>query len=162
LESLVSIKREISNICELYNSHRLYVIYNIVKLYYMGISEQSAESLKAKELEIESILQEMNRIFQKYSLDTFYQNIKFISDFIYFESYQRTGNQVRADFYHDKSSQQLDELCSKHFMSFHVIRFLESKIEKFLADGNIDSLTRMNQTITQTLDIDCNETYQFV
>lgn len=162
LDSLVAIKREISNICELYNSHRLYVIYNIVKLYFMGISEQSSESLKAKELEVESILQEMNRIFQKYSLDTFYQNIKFISDFIYFEYYQRTGNQVRADFYHDKSLQQLDDLCSKHFMSFHVIRFLESKIEKFLADGNIDALTKMNQTITQSLDIDNNEIYQFV
>jgi Fe2+ or Zn2+ uptake regulation protein len=128
----------------------------------MAIANQSAESMKAKELEVESILQEMNRIFQKYNLDTFYQNIKFITDFIYFEYYQRTGNQVRADFYHDKAMQHLDDLCSKHFMSFHVIRFLESKIEKFQSDGNIESLNKVNQLVTSGLDIDSNESYQFV
>lgn len=161
-QAIIRIQREISNICELYNSHRLFVIYNIVRLYHMCIIENSPESLKARELEVENILQEMNRIFQKYHLDTFYQNIKFITDFIYFEYYQRTGNQVRADFYHDKSISVMDELCGKHFMSFHVIRFLESKIEKYLADGNIDKLTESNEKILNNLDIDTNEVYQFV
>ncbi|HMT28891.1 MAG TPA: hypothetical protein PKD91_06395 [Bacteroidia bacterium] len=162
LEDVIKIQREISNICELYDSHRLYVIYNIVRLYNMCILENSPESLKARELEVENILQEMNRIFQKYQLDTFYQNIKFITDFMYFEYYQRTGNQVRADYYHDKSILCIDDLCSKHFMSFHVIRFLESKIEKYLADGNIDKLIEANESIFANLDIDTNEAYQFI
>jgi hypothetical protein len=161
-DEVIDIKREISNICELYESHRLFVIYNIVRLYYMCVIENSAEGLKSRELEVENILQEMNRIFQKYHLDTFYQNIKFLTDFIYFEYYQRTGNQVRADFYHDKGIGQIEELCSKHFMSFHVIRFLESKIEKYLNDGNIDKLLEANDRIFQNLDIDTDEAYQFV
>lgn len=162
LEAIVNIKREISNICELYDSHRLYVIYNIVRLYHMCAIENAPEGLKAKELEVDGILQEMNRIFQKYHLDTFYQNIKFITDFIYFEYYQLTGNQVRADYYHDKGIAHIDELCAKHFMSFHVIRFLESKIDKYLADGNIDKLLEAHDRIIQNLDIDTNESYQFV
>lgn len=161
-EEVINIQREISNICELYDSHRLYVIYNIVRLYHLCIIDNFPESLKSRELEVESIIQEMNRIFQKYHLDTFYQNIKFISDFIYFEYYQRTGNQVRADFYHDKSMNQIAELCSKHFMSFHVIRFLESKIEKFLADGNIEKLIESNESIICNLDVDTNEAYQYI
>lgn len=160
--AIIDIKREISNICELYDSHRLYVIYNIVRLYHMITIENSTEGLKAKELEVDGILQEMNRIFQKYHMDTFYQNIKFISEFIYFEYYQLTGNQVRADYYHDKGICHIEDLCGKHFMSFHVIRFLESKIEKYLADGNIDKLMLSHDQIIQHLDIDTNEAYQFV
>jgi hypothetical protein len=161
-EGLIEIQREISNITELYDSHRLYVIYNIARLYHMCIIDNASENLKSKELEVESTLQEMNRIFQKYNLDTFYQNIKFISDFIYFAYYQKTGNQVRADFYHDKGIAMMHELCSKHFMSFHVVRFLETRIEKYLADGNFDKLTACNEIIFQNLDIDSNEAYQYV
>ncbi len=161
-EEVVEIKREISNISELYTSHRLYVIYNIVRLYHMCIINNTQEDLKSKELEVDNTLQEMNRIFQKYSLDTFYQNIKFISDFIYFSYYQKTGNQVRADFYHDKGLLLMEDLCAKHFMSFHVVRFLDSRIEKFLSDGNIDKLTACNDIIFHNLDIDSNEAYQFV
>ena len=34
LEDLVMFKKELSNICEMYDSHRLFVIYNIVNIYY--------------------------------------------------------------------------------------------------------------------------------
>jgi len=161
-DALLKIKREIANIGELYESHRLFVIYNIVRLYYQLIAEGSPEGLKSKELEVDNVLQEMNRIFQKYHLDTFYQNIKFITDMLYFEYYQITGNQVRADFYHDKAIVNIDELCSKHIMSFHVMKFLELRVDKFLSDGNITKLILPNEKIIATFDSDINETYQFV
>jgi len=161
-EKLVDIQREIANICELYDSHRLFVIYNIVRLNFMTMTEESVEGLKARELEVDGILQEMNRIFQKYSLDTFYQNIKFITDFIYFGYYQKTGNQVRADFYHEKCKEQLEDLCSKHIMSFHIIRLLENKVEKYLTDGNLEKLTSWNEMIVSSMDVNTSETYQFV
>jgi hypothetical protein len=47
-------------------------------------------------------------------------------------------------------------------MSFHVVRFLETRIEKFLADKNVDKLISGNENIFQNLDIDTNEAYQFV
>jgi len=161
-EKMLRITREISNICELYDSHRLYILHNVVKLYYMMIAENSPEGLRAKELEVDNVLQEMNRIFQKYNLDTFYQNIKFITDFFHFEYYQLTGNQVRADFYYNKSLERFDELCSKHMMSFHVVTFLESRISKFLNDGNLESLTAFTETATNHLEVDQAETWQYV
>jgi hypothetical protein len=162
LDVLINIKRELSNILELYDSHRLYVIYNVVRLYFMCAIGSSPEDLRAKELEVEQVLQEMNRIFDKYHLDTFYQNIRFITDFIYFEYYQRTGNQVRAAHYHDKGTEFLEDICPKHFLSFHIVRFLEGKIEKYLADNNLDKLVVVNDKIYQHLDIDPREEYQFI
>jgi hypothetical protein len=161
-QSMLRITREISNICELYDSHRLFIIYNTVKMYYMMLAENSVEGLRAKELEVDNVLQEMNRIFQKYNLDTFYQNIKFITDFFHFEYYQATGNQVRADHYFNRSVDKIEELCSKHIMSFHVMCFLESRLAKFVSDGNLDTLVSFNERILPHLEIDQSETWQYV
>src|SRR5260221_470593 len=76
LEIIQSIDRELSNIFELYESHRLFVIYNIVRLYKMCNVNPSVEGLKAQEMEVDAMLQKMKGIFDKYELDTFYQNIK--------------------------------------------------------------------------------------
>jgi hypothetical protein len=161
-QHMLRITREISNICELYDSHRLYIIYNTVKMYYMMLAEHSVEGLRAKELEIDNVLQEMSRIFQKYNLDTFYQNIKFITDFFYFEYYQITGNQVRADHYFNRSVEKMEELCSKHIMSFHVMCFLEARLGKYIADGNMESLVSFNEKVLPQLEIDPSETWQYV
>jgi hypothetical protein len=131
-------------------------------MYYMMIAEHSPEGLRSKELEVDNVLQEMNRIFQKYNLDTFYQNIKFITDFFYFEYYQLTGNQVRADHYFNRSLEKVEELCSKHIMSFHVVTFLEARMAKFVADGNLDTLNSFNEKIIGKLEIDQTETWQYV
>ncbi len=160
--SLLKIKRQISNICELYESHRMFAIYNIVRLYYMFLSDESMQSLKEKELEVDNTLQELNNIFRKYNMDTFYQNIKFITDFLYFEYYQITGNHVRADHYFEKGASHLPDLCSKHIMAFHVIQFLETRILKYLNDKDADKLAELNEMTVELLDIDNNEVSNYI
>jgi len=161
-ESLKNIKDQVTNICELYDSHRMFAINNIIKIYYLFLSDASIESLKAKELEIDNTLQELNKVFEKYNLDTFYQNIKFLPDFLYFEYYQKTGNQVRADHYFDKSEKLLPELCAKHIMTFHVLEFLEHRIVKFLSDNDPDKLNDINILTAEYLDIDKSEVSNYV
>ena len=106
LEDLVMLKRELSNICEMYDSHRLFVIYNMVNVYYQCNVLNKRDSLKSQEMEIESTLQKITATFEKYNQDTFYQSIRFVVDFLYFEYYSKTQNQVRAEFYlrQDKSA----------------------------------------------------------
>lgn len=128
----------------------------------MIVTENDLNGLRSKELEVEQVLNEINRIFGKYPLDTFYQNIKPLSDFLFFSYYQKCGNQIRANHYHERSLEYMEDLSQMHFMSFHVTRFMESKLDKFLADGNLDSLIRFNEKYVPFLDIDLNESYQFV
>lgn len=140
LEELIMMKRELSNICELYDSHRLFVLYNVARIYYLCSVPHKVDGLKARELEIEGILQKMAHIFESYPMDTFYQNIKGITDLLYFEYYIRTGNIVRADYYLQRIHVQLPDLMEKHFMHFFVVQFMRSKVLKFMIDGNIDHL----------------------
>ena len=162
LEEVIMIKRELSNICELYDSHRLFVLYNIARVYYLCNVPHKVDGLKARELEVEAILQKMNTIFESYPMDTFYQNIKGIVNFLYFEYYIRTANIVRADYYLQKVHQDLPDLMEKHIMHFFLINFCKSKVLKYLIDGNLDHLQYMNDRIEKEMDIDIQETYNYV
>jgi len=146
----------------MYDSHRLFVIYNLVNIYYQCSVMEKREGLKSKEIEIEKILNEVSGIFQKYDQDTLYQNINFITDFLNFEYYQKTGNQVRADFYYEKIKTIIPEIVNKHFIHFFIIQFLNSKVDKYLNDHNATTLSELDGMLMGNLDIDIHETYHFI
>lgn len=162
LEEVILLKRELSNVCELYDSHRLFVIYNIVYIYYLCNVPHKMDGLKSRELEIESTLQKMSSLFEKYPLDTFYQNIKGITDLLYFEYYQRTNSQVRADFYLQRIHKQIPEMMEQHMMHFFAIQFMRSRVMKYLQDNNVDSLTMYHDRYVKGMDIHNSETYHYI
>jgi hypothetical protein len=162
LEEVIMLKRELSNICELYDSHRLYVLYNIAHIYYLCNVPHKLDGLKARELEMEAVLQKMSQIFESYPMDTFYQNIKCITDMLYFEYYVRTQNIVRADYYLQRIHQILPDLTEKHMMNFFVVQFLRSKVMKYQVDGNIDQLQYYADKLEKYCDIDLNEEYHYI
>lgn len=162
LEEVIMMKRELANICELYDSHRLFVLYNIARIYYLCNMPHKSAGLKSRELEIEIILQKMGQIFEKYPLDTFYQNIKGITDMLYFEYYVRTGNSVRADHYLQRVHQQYDAMLDRHIMNFFVVQFLQSKVIKYMTDGNMSHLEFMCDRLEKNVEIDTEEAYHFV
>ena len=162
LEELIMMKRELSNISELYDSHRLFVLFNIARIYYLCNVPSKLDGLKSRELEVEGILQKMNQVFEKYPLDTFYQNIKGVTDLLYFEYYQRTDNQVRAEFYLQRINESMPDMLDKHIMHFFIVQLLRSKVLKYLKDGNLDSLTMYNERYENDLDIESTDTYHYV
>jgi hypothetical protein len=104
----------------------------------------------------------MNDIFEKYPLDTFYQNIKGITNLLYFEYYTKSKNIVRADYYLNKINPTLSDLAEKPTMHFFLIQFLHSKIYKYTLDGNWDHLANGYDVIENQLDIKENEVFHFV
>ncbi|HNQ11698.1 MAG TPA: hypothetical protein PKH65_00015 [Bacteroidia bacterium] len=162
LEEVILLKRELQNISELYESHRLFVIYNIASTYYLCALPQKRSSLKAKELEIEEIINTIDSTFEKYNLDTFYQNLKPVTDCLFFEYYQRSGNQVRADHYLQKIILQLEELSSKHANNFFLSQFMHSRIEKYMHDGDAERLFLLSKLFADNCLIDKDELYHYV
>jgi hypothetical protein len=162
LEEVIMMKRELANICELYDSHRLFVLYNIARIYYLCNVPHKVDGLKSRELEIEGVLQKMSQIFESYPMDTFYQNMKGITDLLYFEYYIRTGNVVRADYYLQKVHLQMPDLMEKHMMHFFLIQFLRSKVMKYLIDANLDHLKFQSERLEKEMDIDLNESFHHI
>ena len=161
LEAIQALRRELSNIRDLYDSHRLFVLYNIVSIYYQCLLTNDANSLRMKEIEIDNTLKEIEDTFNKYELDTFYQNNKFVVDMLYFEYYQKTHNVVRADHYFKKSAPGVPELAKKHILNFNVVQFLYSAIDIYMASGDMQYLNA-NADIESMFEIDKDEVYHFV
>lgn len=162
LESIQSILREMTNISELYHGHRLFVLYNVVRVYYLCLFTTRTENLRNLELEIDSILQQVNKHFQKFELDTFYQSIRFLVDYLYFEYYQRTGNQVRADHYYKLTNQGVPDVSFKPVFSFYVTEYLNSKVERYMVNSNVEELVDINAELEANFDTNINEPYPFI
>lgn len=162
LESMKTVLRELTNISELYHGHRLSVLFNIVRIYYLCILTSRTENLKALEIEIDAILQKIKNHFETYEMDTFYQSIRFVVDFLYFEYYQRTGNTVRADHYYHQINKQVPDVAHKPIFSFYVTQFLHSKLERFLSNGDVSNLTDLNSELDGCFDVNSNEPYPFI
>jgi len=162
LQQLKAIKRELNNITELYDSHRLYVLFNIVNIYYLCNVPAKSDGLKARELEIEGILSRISGIFSKHPLDIFYQNMSGIIDMMYFEYYVRAGSYVRADHFQQRVHEQLPSISEKHVLNCFVIQFLRSKVIKYMGDGQLDQLTYYADQIEKQLDVSSEEVYHYI
>ena len=162
LEKIESTLRELSNISELYNSHRMFVFFNIMRIYYLLITAPGPDSLLQKEMEIDKTLQDMKAIFDKYPLDTFYNTVKFVIEALYFEYYQKINNPVRARHYYKLVIDNMGEYASHHIMNFHVVQFLNAKVELFLASEEEKILREKNESIFRSLYIETGETYSYI
>lgn len=165
LEVLKRIRREIANIRELYESHRLFVLSNMMRIIYWYNTPYKLEKLKEKEIDTESILQEIEEILNDHPLDTFYQNITPLVDFMFFQYYQQIQNQVRADKYYKKIKPEVVELSQKHFMTFFIIQFLEGKVNRYLAkpsaERHVDKLIDLNEGLKNNFEVHKDEVYHY-
>jgi hypothetical protein len=153
--------RELTNISELYQGHRLFVMYNIVRIYSLTVFSKP-ENLRSLEMEVDTILQQIKKNFDKYELDTFYQSIKFLVDYLYFEYYQKTGNAVRAEHYYKIINKDVPEVAFKPVFSFYVTQFLQSKVERYMQTSNITDLTDLNSELDSNFDVTIDEPYPYI
>jgi hypothetical protein len=157
-----STRRELFNITELYESHRLFVLYNIIGIYYQCAFTHKLATLKTKEAEIENVLQEINKTFEKYDLDPFYFNIKVLIDFLYVQFYYHTENIYRAEPFYKKVKEALPILINKHIFNFFIVQFLNSKLEKYLFNDRVEELCDLNPLLESNFEIDENEVYHTI
>lgn len=162
LDEVVTIKRELSNITDMYESHRLFVLYNIVRIYYLCNIPEKQQELKSLELEMESILKKMSEIFESYPMDTFYSNIRPLTNILQYEYFQKIKNQVRANSYLPGSEDVIMDWSEKNALHYFIIQYLNSRVDKFLEDGEIHKLIDFNNHVEKTFELNMNEPYHYI
>lgn len=161
-ENMQNLLREMSNISELYESHRLSVYFNISRIYYLLLTYKSIESLQNKEMEIDQTLQEIKATFDKYELDTFYSNLKFIVDCLYTEYYIKIGNLVRAKYYYNPANAQIVDIASQHIQAYHVTQFLDAKVKMYMDTDDLNYLTDNLVELQSVYEVDAEEIFHYV
>jgi hypothetical protein len=162
LEAVKATMRELTNFAELYMSHRLFVLHNLVRTSYLNALTTRRENLKSLEVELDSALQKIKQTFDSYPMDTFYQNIRLLPDMLYLEYYQKTESSARADFHYEQVNKEVPEIANKKVLAFFVVRYLQAKIDRFLSNGNAAQLSDLNKELETSLDSDTGEDFHFI
>lgn len=137
-EQLDDILEELENTFNLYESHRLYTIFQIVQHYHRCTFLSTAE-LKLLELEVEEMVNKLEDIFATYDLDPFYGVIRNLIPFLNFEYYVRIQNEVKANYYLEEISSLIEFQFKAHLWGFFISQFLLSLIYKLKNDGDLSS-----------------------
>jgi hypothetical protein len=158
-EKILRIRREIYNISELFKSHRLFVLNNIISIYFNCIFITDLAELKQMEMQVDGVLKKFESIFKKYDLDVFYHNLKPLINFMYVQYYYTIGSIPRGNAYYKLLKVSLPDIVGKHSYNFYVIMLLRAKVEKYIVDGNLDELTDLNKLLESKFVIDEVEAY---
>jgi hypothetical protein len=131
IDYLILYKKEMANICRLYQSHHLQLFKNILSVHFALFSP--VENEMKEDSTIEDMLNESLAIIKSHSEDRTYKHIIDVIDFLYFEYYHQLKLHKNATKYFDRISKKIDSLLLFNHFSF-VSHFLYSKIEFFLAE----------------------------
>lgn len=137
LEILTLYKRDMQNMCKLYESHHLHVYKNILDVHFALFSPVKNE-MKNDET-VEAMLQQTLVIVNSHQEDRTYEHFLPIIDFLYFEYYHQLGLYKKAEVYYTKLTNNIQELllCSH---SAYVYHFFISKMEYAIVNQQLSEL----------------------
>lgn len=137
---------ELENVCKLYESHRLYVIYNIARIYYRCSFLTSAQ-LALDEIEVEETLSVFSNTFARYSQDIFYQNLQHLTPFLFFQYYAKVGNNVKANYYLGKIIELLPQVAHLQLWPFFITQMITAIVSKFVIDGDLTLIYKLEERL---------------
>lgn len=129
LEVLWLIKKEMSNLWHLYESHHLAVYKNIIDISF-ALFVPLPEAI-TEDKPVEDILKETVEILDSYPKDTTYQHLHILFDFLSFEYYHKLKLYKKAAQYFEKVNDFLPSFMLYNFCCYNSA-FLLSKMERYV------------------------------
>lgn len=137
LDLLVLYKKEMTNVCRLYQSHHLTVYKNILFTHFALFCP--VESEMKEDSTIEEMLKESLSIIETHPQDRTYKHLINVINFLFFEYYYQLKLYKNANKYFESISGNMDSFLLLNHCCF-VYRFLISKIEWFLLEKKEEEL----------------------
>ncbi len=137
---------EITNISQLYKSHRLYVYNSCIHIFHrLFVEHDRDENLDAEP--IEDIIQNVQRIFEQYYLDSIYYHLKLVFEFLKLEYYSYYKVYRKAERYYDEVNQQACSLITNYGHFTFPVQFLITKLNRSLRMNSSHELYHENVDI---------------
>src|ERR1019366_7693347 len=156
LDILVRHKKEMQNICKLYQSHHLRVYENILNIHFALFSPVKKE-MKEDET-MEDMLKETIGIIKSHVDHPTYKHLVQIIDFLYFEYYLQLKLYKNASVYYEKIADDTPALLLYSHSSF-VFHFLISKIEYAIVEQKENKLYAESDLRNYEVKIEDNPSY---
>ncbi len=123
--------KEMSNVSNLYESHRLYVYRSAMHVFHRLFVEPD-ENLQQDTESIEDTFAKVQKIFESYSLDSIYYHLNLVFEFLKLEYYNHYKVYRQAEKYFEEVNDAAGNLLTNYATYTFPAQFLISKLERHL------------------------------
>jgi hypothetical protein len=126
--------KEMQNVANLYESHRLYVYRSCMVIFHRLFVEQD-ETTKEDIESIEDIFSKVQKIFDSYPQDVIYYHINLVFEFLKLEYYNHYKVYRQAEKFYEEVNDATTNLLTNYSTYTFPAQFLISKIERHIRLG---------------------------
>jgi hypothetical protein len=131
---LVLLMKEMQNVANLYESHRLYV-YRSCMLIFHRLFVEPDEATGQEVESIEDIFDKVQKIFDSYTLDVIYYHINLVFEFLKLEYYNHYKVYRQAEKFYEEVNDATSNLLTNYSTYTFPAQFLISKLERSVRSG---------------------------
>jgi len=133
--------KELGNVKDLYESHRLYIYHSCVEIFHRLFIAEDADDLNEDYEPIEDIFDKVAEIFNSYELDSIYYHLNLVFEYLKLEYYNHYKVYRKAEKYYEEVNDAADNLLTNYTLYTYPAQFLISKMERHLRQGTEDSIS---------------------
>lgn len=126
--------KEMTNVANLYESHRLYVYRSCMHVFHRLFVEPD-ETLEPEAEGIEDIFDKVQKIFDSYNLDAIYYHLNLVFEFLKLEYYNHYKVYRQAEKFYEEVNDAAGNLLTNYSTFTFPAQFLISKLERSLRLG---------------------------
>lgn len=154
------LKKEMENVCKLYQSHRLYVYQSGLSIFHklFVIREESMD----EEEPIEDTIDKVEEIFSSYNLDSIYYHLHLVFEFLKLEYYTHYKVYTKAEKYFDEVNDAISNLLSNYGLYTYPAQFLITKIKRSVRLRKEKELERENEGLFLGYEEDFEDIPQYI
>ncbi len=158
---LIFLSKELANICNLYQSHRLYVYLNCLKIHHKIYLPDTVVDLEGEE-SIETIFEKVEKIFEQYYLDSTYYHLKVVFEFLKFQYFTHINQYRKSEKYYDEINARTNNLITNYNLFCFAPMFLFLKLERHYRMETEQLLYEENKMLFEDFEIDKNNIPQYI
>lgn len=158
--NLSLLMKEMTNVSSLYQSHRLYVYQSCLSIFHRLFVEE--ESMAEEVEPIEDVLDQVQKIFSTYPMDSIYYHLNLVFEFLKLEYYNHYKVYRKAEKFFDEVNESASTLLTNYSLYTFPAQFLMTKIERHIRMENEMEMYEENEGLFYDFEIDKNDIPKYV
>ncbi|SDK66590.1 hypothetical protein SAMN05421823_103230 [Catalinimonas alkaloidigena] len=155
------LKKEMNNVADLYQSHRLYVYQSCMNIFHrLFVDPSESEAHDAEP--IEDVIANVQRIFDQYYLDAIYYNLKLVFEFLKLEYYNYYKVYRKAEKFFEDVNEHAATLLSNYSLYTFPAQFLFTKVDRHVRTETETELYEENKDIFEDYENDINDVPKYI
>ncbi|MDH5396701.1 MAG: hypothetical protein OEX02_01035 [Cyclobacteriaceae bacterium] len=154
--------QEMSNISDLYESHRLYVYESCMVIFHRLFVESSDEMDGGDDEPIEDKIDRVTEIFDQYPMDSIYYHLNLVFEFLKLEYYNHYKVYRKAEKYFEEVNDAVTNILTNYSQFTFPGQFLDTKIKRHLRLGLETEMYEEDKLMFEDYEPDMQDTPKYL